>query len=157
MKRFKKVAVSAFTLLMAGCMSIPAYAEEQATYLSNQFEVQTLVEDGTDMLNNLRYQLIYLISIGLTCKNETAYIYAEVNSYDEADLNIAAQLQQKKNGTWKTIKTFYGSATNDRYCYVDESYPVTSGYDYRVVTTNYVDDGINTETVTKTGNVEYCY
>ena len=161
MKRLKRTVTAVLAASMIGGSVIPAFGEEMpesnAAYLSNGFEVDCFVEEGVDSLSDLRYAFIRMITIGLTCKNETAYIYTELKTYDAADLEITAKLQQYKSGSWKTIKTFSASASNDTFCYVDASYPVTSGYSYRVITDNFVDNGTDTESVTKTGNEEYCY
>lgn len=52
-------------------------------------------------------------------------------------IEVNAQLQQFKNGSWTTIKTWTGTS-DDIYCSVTGSWYVLKGYYYRLVSTGTV-------------------
>lgn len=66
-------------------------------------------------------------------------------------VKIEATLQQYKNGRWIDLKTWSKSYSSHKGN-LGETYQVSKGYSYRVVTTFTVYDGSKTETYTVTGN-----
>ena len=58
-------------------------------------------------------------------------------TYNVSDISLKAELQQLKNGSWTTIKSWTGKA-KDIYCTIGEAWYVVSGYSYRLVATGTV-------------------
>lgn len=79
---------------------------------------------------------IAVASIDMQISNGTAYISADLSGHtDVTKVTIKAELQRKKDGSWKTIKTFTKSK-NSRVVVMEEEYPVDSEtYTYRVKAT----------------------
>lgn len=160
--------------LLATPPSLCVQAETQNPQTTYEYEVYNTMQQGilydsmeyfvfgSEFISDLttngspRYTLLKQLGIGLTIENRRAYIFTDAETYDKMDIHISAELQQYVNFKWKTIKTFTNSETNSNYCYIQEQYALSSGYDYRVVTKVTVDDGKNTETVTKNGSGKFC-
>lgn len=71
-------------------------------------------------------------------------------AFDVDEIRISADLQQLKNGSWTTIKSWTSSST-DVYCTLEEAWYVMSGYSYRLVTTGTVyENGSQVEQTTYT-------
>lgn len=66
-------------------------------------------------------------------------------------VSITAKLQQYKNGSWSTIKTFTKSKDSTSVT-LSDTYPVTKGYTYRVQSTVTAYCGGASETRTVTSN-----
>ena len=66
-------------------------------------------------------------------------------------VSITAKLQQYKNGSWTTIKTFSKSKDSTSVT-LSDTYPVTKGYTYRVQSTVTAYCGGASETRTVTSN-----
>lgn len=143
-------------LIMAVTISVPThvnvFGQEQITDELNNTQIFYLENQEYGG----RYKVIKLIAIGLSITNRTAEIYAEGATYDNAKISVKAELQQYKGSTWKTIATYKESVEDDTECILVKNRAMTSGYDYRVVAEITVDNGVQTETVTKTSNTEYC-
>ena len=58
-------------------------------------------------------------------------------AYDVDEIKIVAKLQQYKNGSWTTIKS-WTETSDDIYCAIGETWYVASGYSYRLVSTGTV-------------------
>lgn len=58
-------------------------------------------------------------------------------AFDVDEIRLKADLQQLKNGSWSTIKS-WTSTSNDIYCAIGEEWYVVSGYSYRLATTGTV-------------------
>ena len=156
---YRKAAVIMSAVFSLGT-AVPAYSAD-----GNLSEPECAAVDsdilyfGTDdarLGGEARYSLIYKFGIGLTIEGNTAYVYAECKTYDDADISITAELQMLDN-SWKTIKTFKASENSTNFCSIDKSYTVLSGYDYRVKVTVSASDGAQTETDSKYGAVKTCY
>lgn len=106
---------------------------------------------------NPRFTLIKQIGVGLVVENRIAYINTECKTYETADISMKAELQREEKGTWKTIKTFSNSERNVTRCSIDKSYAVTKDYNYRVKTIAIVNNGNNTEEITRYSSVRECY
>lgn len=66
-------------------------------------------------------------------------------------ITATINLQQYKNGSWTTIKTWNASSSSRMLRFTD-TYSVSSGYDYRVSSTVTAYSGKNSETVTFTSS-----
>lgn len=84
-----------------------------------------------------------------------ATVEVMLDSVDADEIRLEAKLQQYKNGSWTTIKTW----TNSRdwvTCYISENWYVASGYSYRLVSTGKVyKNGVMVEQTTYTSDSEY--
>lgn len=155
----KKIICIAISALVSLFAIVPAFAQSEIKdILVNNVSVPVSVEhydlEEQILLSNTimpRFTYIKQVGAGLRIQNKVAHIYAECITYNRANISIKVELQRKENGTWKTIKTFSGSA-NDEECVVSEEYTVTSGYDYR---TN-VSATANGESTSKTSSIQYC-
>ncbi len=58
-------------------------------------------------------------------------------TYNVSDIGLKAELQQLKNGSWTTIKSWTGKS-KDIYCTIGEAWYIVSGYSYRLVATGTV-------------------
>lgn len=84
-------------------------------------------------------------SISLQVIDGTAYISASLSGYSNATkATIKAELQEKKNGSWKTIKTFT-KTKEGRVVGMEESYAVDEDYTHRVKATFTVYSGSSSE------------
>lgn len=134
--------------------SVQELGETDKTVLNmSQDKILWFVFD--QMTYELRYQLIHQIGIGLDITNREAEVYVECETYEKAEISITARLQQLKNGSWQTIKTF-SNTENTKLCSIQEYKTLTAGYDYRVDIDVTVDDGNYIEKVSKTGKTVYC-
>lgn len=76
-------------------------------------------------------------------------------AFDVDEISIVANLQQYKNGSWSTIKTWSKNST-DVYCGIGETWYLVSGYPYRLVTTGTVyEDGMQVEQTSYTSPSRY--
>lgn len=66
-----------------------------------------------------------------------ATIESILYAFDVDEIQIDAKLQQYKNGSWITIKS-WTSNSYDIYCTIGEIWYVMSGYSYRLVSTGMV-------------------
>ena len=85
-----------------------------------------------------------------------ATIESILYAFDVDEIRIDANLQQYKNGSWTTIKS-WSSTSRDIYCAIDEIWYVISGYSYRLVSTGRVyENGKQVEQATYTsGPIRY--
>ena len=94
-----------------------------------------------------RYSVVHLTAVGLTIGDGGfASGSARCETQRDADIDITAELQQYKDGKWKTIYTETCSAYGDSAKAPISRY-VAKGYSYRIKATFDVDDGDNQETV----------
>ncbi len=63
------------------------------------------------------------------------------------------RLQQYKGGNWTTIKT-WNERNNSRILDFDDTYTVSSGYEYRVQSTVTAYSGSQSESITVTSNIQ---
>ncbi|MBC8589472.1 hypothetical protein [Paratissierella segnis] len=63
------------------------------------------------------------------------------------------RLQQYKGGNWTTIKT-WNERNNSRILDFDDTYAVSSGYEYRVQSTVTAYSGSQSESITVTSNIQ---
>jgi len=78
-----------------------------------------------------------------------------LDSFEADEIRLEAKLQQYKNGSWTTIKTW--TSTSDWLtCSIGEYWYVASGYSYRLVSTGKVyKNGVMVEQTTYTSDSEY--
>ncbi len=101
-----------------------------------------------------RYSVVHSTAVGLTISSSgLASGSAECDTQRTADIGITAELQQYKDGAWKTIYTQSGSKNADEFK-VSISRYVVKGYSYRIKATFDVDDGSNQETLTAYSTME---
>lgn len=94
-----------------------------------------------------RFSVIHSTAVGLTVSSGGfASGSAECETQRKADIEITAELQQYKDGAWKTIYTESGSKYTDDFS-VSISRYVVKEYSYRIKATFDVDDGDNQETL----------
>ena len=101
-----------------------------------------------------RYSVVHSTVVGLSIGNGgLATGSARCETQRDADIDITAELQQYKDGTWKTIYTetcnVYGDSAKapiSRY--------VAKGYGYRIKATFVADDGDNKEILTAYSQTE---
>ncbi len=83
---------------------------------------------------SMRYSHTSIISAGLRMSGNNAQcsgIVKPSNSINSSQIEV--KLQRNVSGTWSTIKSWSGSATNGWTAQAGGVYGVTSGFEYRVV------------------------
>jgi len=109
-----------------------------------------VVEPCMEEQSVLRYSHIDVINAGLSITGGTVKTTGSVSSSAGNTASVTTELQQYKNGSWTTIKTWSGS--NIGVISAGGSYAVAKGYSYRVYVTGKVLDssGKTLETATNT-------
>lgn len=92
-----------------------------------------------------------LLSINSSGK-ATAEVYVTGNS-EVTSIKATINLQQYKNGSWATIKTWSESSSSKILNFID-TYYVSSGYTYRVQSTVTAYSGQNSESTTLTSRLQ---
>lgn len=102
----------------------------------------------------MRYTHIDLLSAGLSINSSGKASCGGIvhATYPDTDITLKVELQQYKNNTWSTIKSWSDSGSGKNTLDVNGEYYVTSGYTYRVVSTAkvYNSNGILLEEQSKT-------
>jgi len=114
------------------------------TYASANEGISMEKVDG----NNTRMKYLATVGASLGITDEgLASIAADAVSYSSelTNLLIVAELQQKVNGQWTTVRT-YRYFTGDTSAVILESCNVSRGYYYRVVNTTTAYAGSDSET-----------
>ena len=87
--------------------------------------------------------------------NATVTVIVDASSKDADSLKVTCALQQLKNSSWKTIKSWTESA-DDTGLIMEEEYAVYKGYSYRLkVTAKAYNGSTLKETVTEYFNYGY--
>jgi hypothetical protein len=83
----------------------------------------------------LRYSHIDGIIADLSIVGSTARCSGYVRPSSSANSSkVVVKLQQQVNGSWKTIKSWYGNAVSGGRAQAGGQYNITKGFKYRVVT-----------------------
>lgn len=88
-----------------------------------------------------RYTYTRLLVAEINVNNTVATCSATLRTYDQYDLKITCQLQQKKDGQWKPISTWFQENSNSRYVGSQKTCNILNGGEYRFVVYGYVYSG----------------
>lgn len=145
---FKKLCVMAIvgTMVMNGGVQSMALEKDMGMDTNNQ---NTIAMPCMEYIASSRTTL-NIDSNGTAKVNCSVYGYSGTTT----KVKITAKLQQYKNGSWITVKTFTASA-DSHYKIMSESCDVVSGYKYRVQATVSAYSGSLVETRTETSSEIY--
>ena len=85
-----------------------------------------------------RYTYIQYVAAEIQINNSVANCSATFRTYDQYDLKITCQLQQKLDGKWKTIATWYAENSNSNYVISQRNLSIINGEQYRFAVYGYV-------------------
>lgn len=88
-----------------------------------------------------RYTYTRLLVAEIDVNNTVATCSATLRTYDQYDLKLICQLQQKIGGQWKPFSTWSVENSNSRYVVSERTCNILSGGEYRFVVYGYVYSG----------------
>ena len=88
-----------------------------------------------------RYTYARLVVAEIDINNGIAICSATLRTYDQHDLKITCQLQQKFDGKWKPIATWYEETSNSRFVMSERNHTILNGQEYRFVVYGYIYSG----------------
>lgn len=141
------LAISIMFLGSVSMFSTNAYASDEIV------SIESIVSTDEDTPKH-RMTYIYEASSSININTSgTATVKASVTGYNGTTTNVSlvTNLQQYKNGSWVTIKTFNSSSASYRTS-LSDTYSVSKGYSYRVQTTVKAYSGSDVETRTVTSS-----
>jgi len=119
LKKSLSILISVLIIITFYFSSFANVKNRDGGYLGENM-IQPFWQEITEFRNNF--------NISSTGKaTVTVILYA----YDVDSIEVEANLQQYKNGSWVTIKS-WSNSSNDYYCGIGESWYVMSGYNYRL-------------------------
>ena len=107
-----------------------------------------LSSDKVENENTTRMRYLDMVGADIHITDEgVATVHAQAYSYSDqlTNLLVVAELQQKINGQWTTLRT-YRYFTGDDSVLISETHTVSRGYYYRVVNTTTAYAGSDSET-----------
>jgi len=125
---FRKASIILLTVVFICFTSITSFAQEGDQVIKNS-DSNLMQPYWTEI--SLFSNTFSISDSGLATVESLLY------AFDVDEIRISAQLQQLKNGSWTTIKSWTSSST-DVYCTLAEVWYVMSGYSYRMVSTGTV-------------------
>jgi hypothetical protein len=134
----KKLITMIAAILMTNLLVIPAMAD-------------TGILEGDKIIISPMYTYISSAEASLSINSSgeaTAVVYVTGNS-EVTSIKATINLQQYKNGSWATIKTWSDSSSS-RTLRFSDTYYVSSGYTYRVQSSVTAYSGQNSESTTLT-------
>ncbi len=137
--------VSRFLVFAAclGCLSVPLFAQG-GQIAGPRADIAPMSVYISSTANSLS------ISGGTATCNASIRATSQIGKCE-----IISKLQRYQNGSWTTLKTFTETAST-YYASQSETYSVSRGYSYRLVTSFYVyRNGIVVESAQKTSSYDY--
>jgi hypothetical protein len=144
---FKKVFVVLSVILICSCILFTTTFAEENTQSVEDLN-STILEPNwreiSEFSNNFE-----ISTSGLSTVESLLY------AFNVDSIGIVANLQQYRNGSWVTIKS-WSSTSTDVSCAIAEQWYTVSGYSYRMVTTGTVyENGSQAEQTTYTSSSYY--
>lgn len=125
----KKVILSTLAIMVALSLLMPVTALAAST--SNQSE--TIVKPCWTYISNVNN------SLGINSSGQASML-SSINAYSGTSVSMINYLQRYQNGSWTNVQG-WSSSTQGTYGSWSNSYYVSSGYSYRLLTYFYVYNG----------------
>lgn len=140
----KKLIKIISTVLMVCVLGIPVHAE-----------ADVIMKVKEQMIVQPFFTNINLFQNGFTISSDgNASVRTYLTASNVTSVKVEASLQQYKNGSWTTIKS-WTKTSNGTNSELAGNYYVTKGYSYRVVSKGYVYKGTTlVETTTNTSDTK---